>query len=68
MNWLNEMGGPIKSSIDFSAVGVLFLTVANYLPGVAAALTVVWFIIRIYNEILESQKKRKELKNLMEND
>ena len=38
----------MKQCVDFASVAIVVATIAEWLPGVAALLTVVWTAIRIW--------------------
>lgn len=40
--------GPNHYVADASAVGIVIASMADYLPALAALLSVVWFVIRIW--------------------
>ena len=39
----------IKTTLDATSIGVVAGTIMNYLPPIAASLTIVWTLIRIYD-------------------
>ena len=45
---LDPMSEPAKHVGDAVSVGVTFATIVQWLPAVAALLTIVWTAIRIY--------------------
>jgi len=45
---LDHLGEPAKHVGDAISVGVTFATIVQWLPAVAALLTIVWTAIRIY--------------------
>lgn len=61
LRYLTDFHEPVKTAIDITSIGVLVATVAQWLPAVAALLTVIWGALRVYGEVLEIQKKRRDL-------
>ena len=55
----------IKHAADASAIAILIATLANWLPGIAALLTVLWLAVRLYNEIMTTIDRRRRLKMLL---
>ncbi len=53
----------IKTVGDAASIGTIVATLVGWLPSVAAALTIVWTLFRIYNEVLDSRIKKKVLKD-----
>lgn len=53
---------PIKQIVDIASVGATLAALMTWLPPIAAVLSVVWGILRIYESYLSIQVKRKELK------
>lgn len=53
----------LKQVGDAASIGTIVATLAGWLPSIAAALTVVWTLMRIYNEFLDSRIKKKHLTN-----
>ena len=45
---LDQLGEPAKHVGDAVSIGVTFATIVQWLPAVAALLTIVWTAIRIY--------------------
>ncbi len=45
---LEHVPGVVKASTDIASAGILLGTIAQLLPHVAAILTIVWTLIRIY--------------------
>ncbi len=45
---LDHVPGVVKASTDIASAGILLGTIAQLLPHVAAVLTIVWTLIRIY--------------------
>ncbi len=37
-----------KHTFDVMSIGTIFATIAGWLPAIAAALSIVWTVIRIY--------------------
>ena len=60
------MPDTIKHVGDAVSVSAVVATLIGWLPHIAAILTIAWSVIRIYNETLESQIKRKQKKRLDE--
>lgn len=56
----------IKHVGDAVSISAIVATLIGWLPHIAALLTVIWSVVRIYNEILDSQIKRKQKKKLDE--
>jgi hypothetical protein len=42
------MDPAIKHGLDLAAIGTVVATIAGWLPSVAAGLSIVWTLIRIY--------------------
>jgi len=42
------MNSQVQTAIDIGAVGVTLATISSLLPPIAAALTIVWTLLRIY--------------------
>jgi len=57
---IDHMSEPMKGAIDTASIGVAILAIVDYLPAMAAALSIVWGCLRIYNEWLDIQRKKKE--------
>jgi hypothetical protein len=47
-NPLTEMSSEAKHLMDFASISTLLGSLVNFLPSVAAILTIVWTFIRIY--------------------
>jgi hypothetical protein len=45
---LEELPGAVKTSCDVLSAGIVIGTLAQLLPHIAAILTIVWTLIRIY--------------------
>jgi hypothetical protein len=45
---LNAVNEHTKHMIDWTSIGIAFGTVLQILPSIAAALSIVWTVIRIY--------------------
>lgn len=45
---LEHVPGAVKASGDFVSAGIVAGTIAQLLPHVAAILTIIWTLIRIY--------------------
>jgi hypothetical protein len=45
---LDHLSEPTKQAGDFVSLGVVIATIADWLPAVAALLTIVWTAIRIW--------------------
>lgn len=45
---LEHVPGAVKASIDVTSAGIAVGTIAQLLPHVAAILTIIWTLIRIY--------------------
>lgn len=56
---LNRTTEPVTSTLDFSAVGVAVATFFGWLPQVAALLSVIWLVLRIYETWVSIQKIKK---------
>jgi len=59
-----DSNSAIKTVLDATSIGVVAGTIMNYLPPLAALLTVIWTLIRIYEtktmqRWLENRKKVK---------
>lgn len=54
----------VKHIIDVASVSTLVATFLGWLPHIAALLTVIWGVIRIYGAILEVKIKRQQLREL----
>lgn len=52
---------PLRPVGDAISISTVIGTLVGALPHIAAVLTVVWCVIRIYNEVLEAKIKRKRL-------
>lgn len=44
----NESGETVKHAVDMMSIGVVVASVANILPSIASALTIIWMAIRIW--------------------
>jgi hypothetical protein len=59
---IDEVNEHTKSLIDWTSVGVAFGTLLQILPSIAAALSIVWTIIRIYEtKTVQTWLKRKQV-------
>lgn len=47
-NFVHDMSQETKHLIDFASISTLLGSLMNFLPSVAAILTIVWTFIRIY--------------------
>ena len=56
---LNHLSDATKHFIDTLSLGVVIGTVANILPSVAAALTIVWTSLRIFDWMEARWRGRK---------
>lgn len=45
---LNDINEHTKHVIDWTSIGIAFGTLMQMLPSIAAALSIVWSVIRIY--------------------
>jgi hypothetical protein len=45
---ITEMSGGLKHTIDVASFATLLGAIVNFLPSIAAGLTVLWTAIRIY--------------------
>ena len=45
---LGHLSEPTKQAGDFVSLGVVIATIADWLPAIAALLTIVWTAIRIW--------------------
>lgn len=43
-----------RHTVDISALGAVIAAMLGWLPSAAALLTVVWMMLRIYNEAMEA--------------
>jgi uncharacterized membrane protein YciS (DUF1049 family) len=57
---VSEISDTAKHWLDGISIGAIAGTFLGWLPHIAAALSVVWFIYRIRNERLEEKIKRQE--------
>lgn len=48
MGWYKEVPEIDKSVIDLFSVGTVVGVMANYIPTIAALLTIIWTTLRIY--------------------
>lgn len=51
-----------KHLIDATSIGVTIAALAQYLPWFASSVSIVWFIFRIRQTIVETKLKKVELK------
>lgn len=59
---IDEVNEHTKSVIDWTSIGVAFGTLLQILPSIAAALSIVWTIIRIYEtKTVQTWLKRKQV-------
>jgi hypothetical protein len=59
---IDEVNEHTKSVIDWTSIGVAFGTLLQILPSIAAALSIVWTIIRIYESTtVQTWLKRKQV-------
>jgi hypothetical protein len=59
---IDEVSEHTKSVIDWTSIGVAFGTLLQILPSIAAALSIVWTIIRIYESTtVQTWLKRKQV-------
>jgi len=59
---IDEVNEHTKSVIDWTSIGVAFGTLLQILPSIAAALSIVWTIIRIYEtKTVQIWLKRKQV-------
>ena len=54
----------IKQAGDIFSVGALFAALAQILPVIASAITIVWFGFRIYESRLNARKLKAEIAKL----
>lgn len=47
-NFVHDMSQETKHLIDFASISTLLGSLMNFLPSIAAILTIVWTFIRIY--------------------
>lgn len=45
---VHHLSEPAKHNIDLASVGVIVGTVLSWLPDFATVLSIIWFLIRIY--------------------
>ncbi|MGR6329203.1 hypothetical protein ACU5AX_09065 [Sphingomonas sp. XXL09] len=62
---LEDIPGAAKWSFDFVSIGIVVGTVAQALPAIAAAVTIVWTTIRIFEtdtvrSFLSRRRARKD--------
>jgi hypothetical protein len=48
---------PNHTPLDVGSIVVIVLSALGYMPGVAAALAVVWYAILIYDRIMNGPKR-----------
>ena len=48
MDRLNEINEHTKHVIDWTSIGIAFGTLVQILPSIAATLSIIWSLIRIY--------------------
>lgn len=48
MDKLNDINEHTKHVIDWTSIGIAFGSLVQILPSIAAALSIVWSLIRIY--------------------
>lgn len=48
MDKLNDINEHTKHVIDWTSIGIAFGSLVQILPSIAAALSIVWSVIRIY--------------------
>lgn len=63
-NFIDNIPGPVKIVGDGMSIGVLFSTLASWLPAGAALMTIVWTVLRIYEmktvqNLLPCKKKKR---------
>jgi hypothetical protein len=61
MTPVNHLSEATKHAGDILSAGVVLGTLFDWLPGVAALLTVLWTMLRIYETVLNIRAKRKGL-------
>lgn len=44
----NPLAGVAKHAGDIGSVGVILASIADWFPSIASLLSIVWFLIRIY--------------------
>lgn len=57
---VNQLTPPIKSVADHLAAGGILLTLAQWLPSIAAAMSIAWYAYRFY-EAWQTKRKNKSL-------
>ena len=45
---MNDGNNPLQNAVDGATAAVTIASVLNYLPAVAAVLSIIWLAIRIY--------------------
>ena len=60
---LESVNEHTKHAIDWTSIGIAFGTLLQVLPSIAAALSIIWSVIRIYETktIQNWLKKRKSI-------
>jgi ABC-type amino acid transport system permease subunit len=56
----DHLSDPIKGTLDVAFAGVTVAAVLDAIPGITAALSLVWVCMRIYSAWLEIKKHRRD--------